>query len=312
MNNVKRKVVAGAISFVMGCSVGTIKCHASNIDKASDSGIKVTREEAIERFGLEKVENAEKIASKEYEMKNKANDEIYNKKYLISYNTGLVGDKAIYEKYKGFIDENMYENGVSNGAYLKCDITSKQLEKDWESYVSELRHPEPKYIEISVDAGKVAGINDALAGVYNPDGNAVKEDYKEIIDEELYKFCYNFYHESIVHKRMTDKEVEMEKDSINRTAHNLEKSGREYVENCVASYDRELLYRSSFELGSSDEYNLIEGNKDAVMGKSVITPFESSDFSLKNYKFSNSAYLGYCNGSDDRDKIVVANRVKTR
>ena len=70
MNNVKRKVVAGAISFVMGCSVGTIKCHASNIDKASDSGIKVTREEAIERFGLEKVENAEKIASKEYEMKN--------------------------------------------------------------------------------------------------------------------------------------------------------------------------------------------------------------------------------------------------
>lgn len=199
-----------------------------------------------------------------------------------------------------------------NSANCYADITKNIIEnqsKVTSESLKEYKNPKPKYVEISLGIGKIAGTKDALDGKYHSVYDVSKEDFKPVIDEETYDASYDYYYDKVSKQDLSDNDKEKLRKDTGAEAIILSKMAQSYCENNGPKKDQKLLYEAGFKCGMEDEKSLINGTNSEING----LPKVQNGFTLSEiYKYDDYAYLGYCNGSDYMDKLMSKEKTRTK
>lgn len=199
-------------------------------------------------------------------------------------------------------------NSVDCYASLTKDMIENQSMVISES-LEEFKTPKPKYVEISLGVGKIAGTKDALDGKYHSVYNVSLEDFKLVIDKATYDASYDYYYDKVSKQDLSEKDKEKLRKDIGAESLILSKMTQSYFDNNGRRQDQDLLYEAGFKLGMEDEKSLINGTNNEING----LPKIQNGFTLsESYKYDDYAYLGYCKGSDYMDKIVNGKKIRTK
>lgn len=289
-------IVVASAMFVSG--IGALKSFKNN-----DVGI------VSDEIGYSKVLEKDNLSEKQ--IKEKVMNDVKARKYTISYLTGLyLGNDAkysyVFDKYEGFIDKEAYNDGVNQSKKtVKNNKKINKLESMWEAYISSLREPDVEYLKLSKLLGTCEGTRDALVKKNDQENNDLYQDYKNLLDYDIYTYYYGKANDEWLDIDLNSKEQDHLESSLKQSELKLMNELGNYVSNNRYLFDKYKLYFSSFELGQADEFYKIVGKDDLVQGLSN----SSIGVSCNPSAFS---YLGYCNGSDYMDKVYLENKVKTR
>ena len=199
-------------------------------------------------------------------------------------------------------------NGANCYANITKDIIENQSKVTSES-LEEYKNSKPKYVEISLGVGKIAGTKDALDGKYHSVYDISKEDFKLVIDEGTYDASYDYYYDKVSKQDLSDKDKEKLRKDTGAEAIIVSKIAQSYCKNAGPKKDQDLLREAGFKCGMEDEKHLINGENGKING----LPKIQNGFTLsESYKYDDYAYLGYCNGSDYMDKLMSKEKIRTK
>ncbi len=245
------------------------------------------------------------------QIKEEVKNDIEARKYTVSYLTGLyLGSDTkygyIFDKDEGFIDKDAYDAGVTHSKKsIKNDKELKNLEGVWSCYIKSLKEPDVEYLKLSESLGTYEGTMDALVKKNDQENNDLYQDYKNLLDYDIYTYYYGKANDEWLDTDLNSKEQARLENSIKQGELKLMIKLSNYVNNNRYLFDKYKLYFSSFELGQADEFYKIVCKEDLIQGLS--NPGINVNCSPSAF-----SYLGYYDGTDYIDKVYLENKAKKR
>lgn len=347
--SLKKRIAAGSIATLMALSgiTGINKSVSAKSYAATNTDKKITREEAVNIYGDEKVTEAEQIAadtvSKE-NIKNEVEMEIQKRKEAISIETakadiilnqkGNSTENELYQKYEGYIDKEAYEKNIDHlEGYIAGSIAydpqafeefeKNDIEEEWTDYIYDLQHPSTTADQISILLSSKLGLFDGYRGISDPESNEIYQEYKDYLNQDIYMYCYGVankegkqlmkMNEDIASEQgldltETNKEIlQLNVNSVNRQISQLE----QYIATNGKERDKWELYYKGLEVGYADEYYKITNQDDRVSGINLNKKSIGNDRTVIQ-KYDSVYYEGYYNGSDKRDQDYLSEKAKTK